>query len=369
MNKNIGVAAVGDVLDINCWSSTPYFFYKAGEDLELFNQPWRLNLDYLKTHRIKWNLKQLLTKGNIGGFQYSDFFLNIAEKKIPQSFFSSTVISFNQLFPRSKSIRAHGGRIFYYIDLTLVNLFNEKEYNINVPNYLKEKAIEIEKENYIHCDGIVTMGKWIHDTLIDHYKISESKLFHILPGANIKLPQNFQFGENQKKHDLVIGFVGKDWKRKGLDKVIEIKTILSKKGYDVIVKVIGHCPEDFFRMEGVEFSGFINKNSETQKFIDELSACDIGCLFSSSEALGISVLEFLRLGIPVAGYDHQGMKDTLLDGASLKFQLNQPVEEIALAFEKFILNKNLQQQMRKKAQEYSNYVTWERCVNEWKQLL
>ena len=79
----------------------------------------------------------------------------------------------------------------------------------------------------------------------------------------------------------------------------------------------------------LEASGFIDKAREPRRFIDFLQGCDLGCLFSSREALGISTLEFLRVGVPVAGFAHEGMADTLLPGRSLRFASDAGAESVA----------------------------------------
>lgn len=365
----IGVAVVGDVLDINCWSSTPYYFYTTGARKGVFHHPWRLQMRKFNIPRYLWNARQLVLHGYTGGFQYTPLFLDRAERQIPHSYFESTVISFNQLFPRAMSVVRKGGKMYYYLDATLYDLFNSPGYDIRVSDRIKQKAIELEIENYAHCQAVVTMGKWIHKTLREVYQVPESKLFHILPGANIMVPSNFQYPQRNCENTLVLGFVGKDWKRKGLLLLREVQQILQQKGYEVKIKVIGNCPQELKDLSNIEYCGFINKQTDTERFISELASCDIGCLFSTDEALGISVLEFLRIGIPVAGFFHQGMADTLLEGASFRFPFSASAEMIALSFEEYLLNNQLKHEMRMKAQQYSNYVSWDRCIEEWKLLL
>jgi len=63
MNR-VGVAAVGDVLDINCWSNIPYYFFTTGVKHKVFHQPWRLHTNQLKIHRYLWNARQFLIHGH-----------------------------------------------------------------------------------------------------------------------------------------------------------------------------------------------------------------------------------------------------------------------------------------------------------------
>src|SRR5688500_9939328 len=102
--KNRGIAVVGDVMDVNCLSGSPYYFYIEGKKAGLFNQPWLSDLNRFKTSRLVWNVKSYLTGKGIGGYQYSEDFLCKAEAAIPKEYLTSEIISFNQVFPRASSI-------------------------------------------------------------------------------------------------------------------------------------------------------------------------------------------------------------------------------------------------------------------------
>src|SRR5690606_40931811 len=133
---------------------------------------------------------------------------------------------------------------------------------------------------------------------------------------------------------------------------------LAKRGYKVKIRLIGSRPSDLEENGTIEVTGFIDKHSQMERFVHLVSTCDIGCLFSTSEALGISTLEFLRTGVPVAGFYHQGLKDTLLKGASFRFKPDARPEEEADGFEQFIRNDDLRPELQGEAWNYSNEVTW-----------
>lgn len=95
----------------------------------------------------------------------------------------------------------------------------------------------------------------------------------------------------------------------------------------------------------------------------------MGCLFSKDEALGISVLEFLVLGVPATGFCHQGMSETIKDEFGLRFSNQQNSEEIKNILINYILDKNVQQRKIKNVHENREYFTWNRCLDEWKEIL
>jgi glycosyltransferase involved in cell wall biosynthesis len=236
-----------------------------------------------------------------------------------------------------------------------------------------QATIEKEKENYFLSDQIVTMCSWVKKSLIEDYGIPNEKISNILPGANITLPSDYNYPKWQNgsgiSRDLVLGFVGKDWERKGLPIIIEVKNELKLRGYKIKVKIIGNAPEYIIIDEDVEYYGFIDKQTDADRFIKILSSCDLGCLFSLGEAVGFSILEFFRLGVPVAGYYHQGMLDTFFDGASLRFELNQDIVQVVDGFERYINDEKFQKNIFSKASSFSYQSSWENCIEKWKVIL
>lgn len=370
--RKVGVAAVGDVSDINCWSNIPFFFFKAGRDLGYFHEPWCLNMPGFRASRKIWNLGRLLTGNPWGGYQYSEAFLNKAERQIPPSYFSSKVISFNQLFPRASSVIKANGKMYYYIDITLNDLFREPEYKASVAKKIQSIAISQEKENYHNAEAVFTMGSWVSQSLEEFYKVPKSKIFHVLPGANIDLPFGFRTPDFQPgaglSRDLVLGFIGKDWKRKGLLILLDVVHQLRKRGYRAKVAAMGSCPSGLRNAHGLEYSGFIDKQTDADKFIDFVTSCDIGCLFSSSEALGISVLEFLNLGVPVAGFYHQGLRDSLVENCSIRFDLADDATVIANRIIGIIEDGKLRT-LKTNAETYVRQFTWQKAVSSFNTLM
>ncbi len=369
----VSVAAIGDVMDINCWSNIPYYFYKTGERLDLFQHPFRLNLSDFSFDQKIWNLKQLIKKGSTGGYQWSEDFLTKAESSIQIEYYLGKVISLNQVFPRAKTIISKGGKAYYYIDTTLNDLFNDPSYGVHLSKETKRKVLALEKENYQLAEKVVSMGSWVKKSLMEDYHISEDKISNILPGANLILPEDYSPPQWKSgagiTREFIFGFIGKDWERKGLPFLISIKNSLKDKGYKIKIKVIGSVPKKFEIDPDIDFLGFIDKSLEIDKIIKELSSCDIGCLFSKGEALGISTLEFIRVGIPVTGFYHQGLQDTLFEDASIRIGIDDDFDSVVKKFEDYINNPMHQHKLWEGAKIYSTLVGWENCIMKWKSIL
>ena len=167
-----------------------------------------------------------------------------------------------------------------------------------------------------------------------------------------------------KERPLVLGFVGKDWKRKGLMTLVDIRDALELRGHHVMIRCAGHAPEEFANRKGVRFSGFIDKHNNYSEFISFLESCDVGCLFSTAEFSSISILEYISVGRPVAGFVVDGMGDLFIPDASMRFSPEQPFDTMVDTFERFITNEEYRTSLAAGALTHCNHVRWERSVSE-----
>jgi len=368
------VAAIGNVKDINTFSGTPYHFYKAAYRHSFVNEAWELKMGNHKFYRYLYGISQLVCLKKPVGYQYSSLFRTVSYHAIDKKFFEGEVISFNQHFPDAMKIKRSNGKIYYYIDATFKQLVERYEFSKYFGKKTIKKILEEEKLNFENADFIVTFQNWARESVVNEYKINSQKVKTILPGANLELPQNYfpilkKREENTKSGPFYLGFIGKDWERKGLLTVVEIKNMLRRRGWNVKIRCAGYLP-DFLKSDNeIEYVGFIDKSKNLDVFCRFIESCNLGCLFSKAEFSSIAVLEFLRLGIPVAGYVVDGMNDLFFPAASLRFFPGDSLEFIASQVEELLINNNKYEALHSNAIKLSQYVTWDRCIEEWKQLL
>jgi len=367
------VALIGDVNDMKMWSGTAYHFYKSGEKKGLFHLGWDVKPESLNINRVLWNLKSMIKYGQFGGYQYSETFLDKLEEKLPIEWLSSEIISFSQHFPRSATIKNNNGKVWRYIDATLKQILEMPGYDYRVRREMKNKVLQLERDNYQQDEGIVTMSRWAAKSVIMDYNIPKEKVHTILPGANINLRKPVESADipgsmGIDRHFKML-FIGKDWSRKGLDVLFDIARSLYDKGYKIELNIIGQAPKKFRKSTFVKYHGFIDKTSELDRFISIVKSCDMGCLFSLNEALGISILEFLRLGIPVMGFAHEGISDTIPPDAGFRFSPSTGMQSIVDTVDNYLRNPDMQSKFQNRAKEWSQLVTWERCIDEWSELI
>ena len=367
------IATIGDAGDINCWSGTPYFFGKAARARGEPAVPWRVDYGSTRAARFFWNLGRSIRGRGIGGYQYSRSFLHRAEGAIPAAEWRGRIVTFNQHFPRGSSAAARGCSLVNYIDATFNSFCVSGGLAARLPEGVREEARLLELENFSMAERVVTMSRWAADSAIRNCGVPASKVTTILPGANLDLPPNHEFPPPGRSaafgRPLILGFVGKDWKRKGLPFLLDVRAALERMGMRALIRCAGRCPADLKGQSGVEYAGFIDKAREPDRFVRFLAGCDIGCLFSDREPLGISTLEFLRVGIPVAGVVAEGIADTVPPDAGLRFEPGTSAEVVASALGAVFRDEAKVSALCTAAQAWSPLVTWDRCVAEWQELL
>ena len=368
------VAAVGDVSSVHTWSGTPFHFWQAARSAGFAELPWRLNLSHFGWTRRWWTLGRILRGYRAGGFQYSSAFLEHACAEVPPELLATEIITFNQHFPTAANVAAAGGELNHYIDATFAAMTRGRALDLRLPPDVIARGCEQERANYAASRRIVTMARWAARSAIDECGVDPAKIFTILPGANFELPAATVLpdapapGRAGREREFVLGFVGMDWRRKGLELAVDVRDELARRGWKTLVLAAGDAPSELTQRPGVRFVGRIDKARDPGTFLQFLLGCDVGCLFSGNEALGISTLEFLRAGVPVAGFAHQGLDDTLPPDAGFRFSPEATAPEVAAVFDSYLRNEAQQAEFRRGARAWSPLVTWERCVAEMQEL-
>jgi glycosyltransferase involved in cell wall biosynthesis len=228
---------------------------------------------------------------------------------------------------------------WFFIDQTLTQLF--RDYGTNVGDLARREAIAMEREGYASAALVVVNSRWAAQSVIDDYGISPRKVAIVLQGANFdeaaygdwELNCFRRITDRKATSSLRLVFVGRDWRRKGLDRLLRAIRIMKRRGSRTKLRVIGCSqsvlPSDLHGVPDVEWIGLLNKGSALPKFLKLVSESDLGCLLSRAEAGGISIREFHALGLPVLGPDVGGAVDQMLPGASLRVSPAATPDDIA----------------------------------------
>ena len=172
--------------------------------------------------------------------------------------------------------------------------------------------------------------------LIDNNIIDAAKV-KLLPGSGVNL-NKFILREYPDDSIIKFAFVSRILKEKGIEDYLDAAKIIREKYPDVEFHICGFCEE---RYEDVirEYSknGIVIYHGMVDK-VDDFYA-SIHCLVHPSyyyEGISNVCLEASSTGRPVITTDHEGCRETVVDGYSgYIVQSNNP-KELAMAMERFI---------------------------------
>ena len=312
------LACVGDATDPDAWSAIPFHLLEAGKQAGLIDVglPLRTDTRLIKFLRYGWNFRNLLLRRGTGGFQYSSTFQErIWRHHRPAP--GSVVINHFQMFPRS--IRKDTSiEKWHYIDGTLHQLVYD--YQIPVPRATMLRAMAEEKENYQAARGVIAMSRYGANSVIKDYGIDPAKVHVAVPGANISESLYAQYEPLfQEKDQRRIGeeikflIIGKDWHRKGIDRLLKAFSIARSRGLNGSLSIVGcnqsDVPAEVRDTPGVTWAGFVSRRSDSERFFKVVTAADIGLLVSRAEFAGIAVREYLAMGMPVIATRAGGCED------------------------------------------------------------
>lgn len=358
------LTCIGDVSSPNAWSGTPYHLLKSAQRSQFLHDGWRLDPRRLRRHRLAWNTWQKLVYGERGGFQYTEAFLRRLRAQVGSISKDAEIISHFPLFPA-----AYGGiDVSFYIDATLTQNF--EAYGLAADRIVGRRtmssAIAREQAQYQTAKHIVCMSAWAAKSVVEHYRITATKV-HIVPaGANIDpdSPRIKSKLRTKISSPLKLGFLGKDWQRKNLPFLLDVADNLQVRGIKVEVNAAGFDPALGPKHPLLRAIGYIDKNSEPERFIAFIRSCHFTCLFSSAEAFGISNRESLHLGIPVLARNVGGISDSIPKGCGHLFPSGANAESVADIIEAYVHEPERYLSLRAHVEKQSHTFTWDAAVSK-----
>lgn len=212
---------------------------------------------------------------------------------------------------------SHSGAQFIYIDLHaeyVKKLFDEDKdvFSVSAFQTASKKTIyrraEQQAEFLKTAAGILTMGKWLADELVNFYGIQKEKVHHVGGGINIDVSR---IDSSQKCGNKIL-FVGRDFIRKGGPLVLSAFQKARAKRNDIELYIAGPDHLDLKNFEGVRLLGDISY----QELAEYFNKCDIFCMPSIFEAYGIAFIEALAFGLPCIARKAYEMQYFIEDGKS-----------------------------------------------------
>jgi glycosyltransferase involved in cell wall biosynthesis len=362
------------------WGSLPTSFSqitwhlaKAAIDHDLLEAAFVLETKRnvpLRVSGALWKGWRRLRKQKYGGYKYAQSFSDQLWSRYLPSLFGTVVISNLQLLGRSFLDRHKGFDVVpcFYIDGTLMEYFHgysAVEETAIGPDIVAH-AIEMERLSYAQAARIFTMSQATNRVLVAEYGVAADKVRVLLPGANladaaVPLPSQHTGWHGP---EFTLGFVGLFPIRKGLDKIAGAVQILRARQVPIRLRVIGRCPDEIASIDGVDYLGTISKVNDTHRFVEAIRSVDLGCQLSRAELLGLAMLEFLRVGVPVLATNTGGMPDVIEGGGGVLVPVNVTTEQLADELHQLMFDSERYQALRNAAINRAGWASWQRTARE-----
>jgi len=161
------------------------------------------------------------------------------------------------------------------------------------------------------------------------------------------------------KDKIVLGYVGRISREKGLDVLLDIFLQLNTKFDNIYLLIVGNGPlrDIFNNQENVKVTGFISHEDTSEYF----RAIDIFVLPSLTEANSLSTLEALKSGVCCVNSDVGAIRDYIKNGFNGFFYYTQ--DELYSLLEKLIKDEKLRKTIGKNASKSVKEYKWENTVN------
>ncbi|PJZ45503.1 glycosyltransferase [Leptospira brenneri] len=227
----------------------------------------------------------------------------------------------------------------------------------------------IQIASFRNSVGTIFLTNYSSKVIQNH--TGDLKNYRIIPhGIDDAFGKIHKLKENLSDSEIKILYISPIQEYKNHINVIKAVNVLRSNYPKVSITFAGKIDGDFGRSV-MEFSRSIDSSLAFINFVgnirhDELPTFtkefDIIVFASSVENMPITLIESMRLGMPIACSDRGPMPEVLKD-AGIYFDPDRP-DSIEAAIRLLIDNNHLRTSLAKKAREYSLEYTWERCSFE-----
>lgn len=374
------LAAVGDPNDMGTWSGTPFHLLVEARSQDVLDAglPMGVDAPVWRMRRWLWNMRRVVMGRGRGGYQYSDVFLEALWRPHADVIGGALLLNCFQLYPRSIVMRDDVKR-WYFIDQTLAQMFVAYDSRRDVGRGVVEGALEAERAGYHRAAGVIAHSGWAARSLIDDYGVAPERVHVVVPGANVGVtdPQahlSAQEAANTRSGDVLrLVFVGKDPRRKGLDRLLRAVAIATGRGARLRLRVIGcdreKVDERLRATPNVDWIGFIDKRADAARYVELVGGCDVGCLLSRAEAGGIGLREYHALGLAVIGPDVGGSPDHVIPEAAIMIPPDRSDEDVAATLVALDHDRERVAAMKAVSRARRREVLWSEAVRSMGELL
>lgn len=232
-----------------------------------------------------------------------------------------------------------------------------KSFPIAFPKYLFLNYLSLRMPEYIFFQNREKLNEFKN-----LYFLNPEKLIYIPNGIDPELYKKDQKKITEwkkklkiKKGEIILLFIGRLAKGKGIYETLESFQNLRKKYKNLRLLVIGNN-SDFRQIDGVDFLGDLKFNLQDVLAVTYNS--NIYVLPTYSESFPNSILESMACGIPVISTNISGVRELIKDNETGILVQPKNAKSLELAIEKLINDESLRTNLAEKGKDYiySNFL-------------
>ncbi len=263
--------------------------------------------------------------------------------------------------------------IILWTDLLYSDYYSHYYKDLKVSQKTFDSIKLIEKNALNKCHRIFLSSEWAIKKAIKKHKKNRKKFKYLPFGPNFKISVNKKkinnYIKSKSQDKLTLITLSVDWRRKGLNKLLELKKILNKKGVRTRLIVIGLKKKIKTDEKDVKFIKFIDKsklNGEI-KLSNYLLRSHYHVLFSNAEAYGVSLVEANSRGLPNIVFKVGGIPQIVKNNVNgMIFKKNTSIDQIALKIKKnFSIYKNYEKLSISSYHEYNKNFCYKKIINDF----
>ena len=220
----------------------------------------------------------------------------------------------------------------------------------------------LEKKVLQKYTTIIYSSEWTKQNTIDYYDIEPNKIHVVEFGANIPAPSDYKISIQTDTCNLV--FIGKNWKKKGGDKVFMAYRKLKSKGLQCTLTIIGSTPQEpYDEIEDVTVIPFLDKSKpeHLKRLCNILKEAHFLVLPTEFDAFGIVFCEASAYGVPSIAANVGGVSQPVKEGKNgFLLPPNATAEDYADKRKSVFSDKDGYIKLRKSSRrEYETRLNWE----------
>lgn len=220
----------------------------------------------------------------------------------------------------------------------------------------------LEKKVLQKYTTIIYSSEWTKQNTIDYYDIEPNKIHVVEFGANIPAPSDYKIPIQTDTCNLV--FIGKNWKKKGGDKVFMAYRKLKSKGLQCTLTIIGSTPQEpYDEIEDVTVIPFLDKSKpeHLKRLCNILKEAHFLVLPTEFDAFGIVFCEASAYGVPSIAANVGGVSQPVRDGKNgFLLPPNATAEDYAEKIKSVFSDKDGYIKLRESSRrEYETRLNWE----------